>query len=327
VTDSEAVLRARRAWVRHYEQTRDAGLTCRRCGISRPTLRKWWRRFQEQGEEGLLSRSRRRKTLPEAKVTPSQEQIILELRRKRRLGPRGIQGELKRLHDLHLSTATIWQVLYRNRLSASVRPRRRVRDPKRYTRPTPGDRVQIDTCKIRKGLYQFTAVDDCTRLRVLRLYDARNGKNAAAFIAQVVEAFPFALQRVQTDRGAEFIAEEFQKGLRQRHIKFRPNRPRAPHLNGKVERSQQTDRVELWATVDCAQPADALVAALADWERHYNEVRGHSAHGGKTPRQRYKEMADSVPTPEQVRQTYDITKEKWHTNSRYTWVFTGKSER
>ena len=200
--------------------------------------------------------------------------------------------------------------------------------------------MQIDTRKIRRGLYQFTAVDDCTRLRVLRLrvlrlYDARNGKNAVAFIAQMVDALPFALQRVQTDRGAEFIAEEFQKELRQRHIKFRPNRPRAPHLNGKVERSQQTDhvhacmnRVEFWATVDYTQPTDALVAALADWERHYNEARGHSAHGGKTPRQRYKETAGSAAlTPEQVRQTYDITKEKWHTNCRYTWVLTGKSER
>jgi len=58
--DSPAVLRARLGWVRLFEQTKDAGLTCRRCGISRPTLRKWVRRFQEQGEQGLRSRSRRR---------------------------------------------------------------------------------------------------------------------------------------------------------------------------------------------------------------------------------------------------------------------------
>ncbi|WP_435370220.1 helix-turn-helix domain-containing protein, partial [Acinetobacter indicus] len=25
----------------------DAGLVCRRCGISRPTLRKWWKRYSE----------------------------------------------------------------------------------------------------------------------------------------------------------------------------------------------------------------------------------------------------------------------------------------
>jgi len=45
-------------WVKMYEQTHDAGLTCKKCGISRPTLRKWWRRYQSQGEGGLKSRSR-----------------------------------------------------------------------------------------------------------------------------------------------------------------------------------------------------------------------------------------------------------------------------
>ena len=32
-------------------------------------------------------------------------------------------------------------------------------------------------------------------------------------------------------------------------IKFRPNRPAAPHLNGKVERSQRTDKEEFYPTV------------------------------------------------------------------------------
>ena len=50
---------ARLTWVRMYEQTGDAGLTCRRCGVSRPTLRKWWRRYQEEGVAGLIDRSRR----------------------------------------------------------------------------------------------------------------------------------------------------------------------------------------------------------------------------------------------------------------------------
>jgi len=33
-------VRAQLGWVKLYEQTGDAGFTCRRCGISRPTLRK-----------------------------------------------------------------------------------------------------------------------------------------------------------------------------------------------------------------------------------------------------------------------------------------------
>jgi hypothetical protein len=33
-------VKARRGWIKLYQQTGDAGLVCRCCGISRPTLRK-----------------------------------------------------------------------------------------------------------------------------------------------------------------------------------------------------------------------------------------------------------------------------------------------
>jgi hypothetical protein len=31
---------------------------------------------------------------------------------------------------------------------------------RRYAKEVPGERVQMDTCKIAPGLYQYTAVDD-----------------------------------------------------------------------------------------------------------------------------------------------------------------------
>jgi transposase-like protein len=46
--------KARLAWVELYAKTGDAGLVCRRCGISGPTLHKWWRRYQAEGKAGLL---------------------------------------------------------------------------------------------------------------------------------------------------------------------------------------------------------------------------------------------------------------------------------
>jgi transposase-like protein len=55
----EHVLKARLHRVQMYERTQNAALTCRRCGISKATWLKWWRRYQEQGDAGLRSRSRR----------------------------------------------------------------------------------------------------------------------------------------------------------------------------------------------------------------------------------------------------------------------------
>jgi hypothetical protein len=83
----------------------------------------------------------------------------------------------------------------------------------RYSRAIPGERIQIDTCKIAPGLYQYTAIDDCTRWRMLRLYSRRTAENSLAFLACMLEEFPFALQRIQTDRGREFFAYQFQERL------------------------------------------------------------------------------------------------------------------
>ena len=47
-------------WVRMYEQTGNAGRTCRRCGVSRSTLRKWCRRYQMDGVASLAVRGESR---------------------------------------------------------------------------------------------------------------------------------------------------------------------------------------------------------------------------------------------------------------------------
>jgi Helix-turn-helix domain len=51
-------VKMRLGWVQFYEKMGDFSLTSRRCGISRPTLRKWVSRYQELGLEGLLECSR-----------------------------------------------------------------------------------------------------------------------------------------------------------------------------------------------------------------------------------------------------------------------------
>ena len=86
MNDSVAVLKARMRWVEMYQRTGQAALTCRRCGISKPTLRKWWQRYPASGTEGLRSRSRRPHKLRLPKVTPEHEALILQLRRTRHLG-------------------------------------------------------------------------------------------------------------------------------------------------------------------------------------------------------------------------------------------------
>jgi hypothetical protein len=84
---------------------------------------------------------------------------------------------LARYHAVMISTSGVWRILKRlgmNRLPASQRYRRHSLRWKRYEKQRPGHQLQVDVKFIeplgqtgrRKKYYQFTAIDDCTRLRV-----------------------------------------------------------------------------------------------------------------------------------------------------------------
>jgi len=61
-------VKRRLTWIKLDEDTGDAGLMCRQCGSSRPTLGKRLRRYAEHGIAGLESRSRRLHRSPKQNV-------------------------------------------------------------------------------------------------------------------------------------------------------------------------------------------------------------------------------------------------------------------
>jgi len=297
----------RLSWIKLFEEIQNAGIVCRRCGISRPTLRKWVRRFQNRGWEGLISEDRRPLHSPATKIFTEQEQWILDLRKDRNWGARCIQNELKRIREFNLSLASIHKVLTKHRVKPLVRLRRGLHQ-RRYSRPIPGDRVQMDTCKIAPGRYQYTAIDDCTRYQVLALFPRRNAEGTLEFLEKAIEEMPFPIQRIQTDRGGEFFALKVQKRLLEYHIKFRPTRPNSPHLNGKVERAQKTDLNEFYATVDLK--SSDLEDQLQEWQHFYNWHRPHGSLNGKTPMDRFFELIDKTPFSDEIDAYYDPSKER-----------------
>jgi len=147
----ERQTKQRLAWVQLYLDSNDAGFVCRRRGISRPTLRKWVRRYEAEGVDGLRDQSKKPQSSPNTKITKQIESWIVKYRKQRNLGARRLQTELIRLHNCHLSLATIHKVLTRNAVKPLVKIRLK-NHFKRYSRPIPGDRIQMDTCKIAPGL-------------------------------------------------------------------------------------------------------------------------------------------------------------------------------
>ena len=283
---------------------RGVAQTCRHFGLSRKTFYKWKARYKSHGEAGLCDRPRIPHESPHA--TPrAVVSKILYLRQRYHFGPGRTANYLKRFHHLAVARSTVHRILVRygmNRLPANQKPRPTGRPWKRYEKPQPGHRVQVDVKFLeriagsRRRLYQFTAIDDCTRIRVLKIYDACNQASAIRFVDEVIRRLPFRVLVVQTDNGAEFQSG-FHWHLEEQDIRHVYIRPRTPRLNGKVERSHRVDQEEFYQLLDKDGIADDIHLfndKLREWEDYYNYHRPHGALDGQTPYERL--LAKKAPT-------------------------------
>jgi transposase InsO family protein len=270
--------------------------TCRHFGISRKTFYKWKKRYEADGPTGLCDRHCRPHRSPRA---CSHEVVskVLYLRQHYHFGPQRIADYLRRFHELAVAVSSVPRILLRhgmNRLPANQKHRARARRWQRYEKAQPGHRLQMDVKFLeripgtRKRLYQFTAIDDCTRLRVLKVYDACNQGTAIRFLDEVLRRLPFRVYVVQTDNGAEFQSQ-FHWRLEALDIRHVYIRPRTPRLNGKVERSHRVDDQEFYQLLDKNGISDDIYLfneKLREWEDYYNYHRPHGALDGQTPYER-----------------------------------------
>jgi len=192
-----------------------------------------------------------------------------------------------------------------NRLPANQKHQPHRKRWQRYEKPQPGHRIQVDVKFLErlpgtnKRLYQFTAIDDCTRIRVLKVFDACNQRTAIRFIDDVRRRLPFRILTVQTDNGAEFQTQ-FHGHLHDVDIRHVYVRPRSPHLNGKVERSHRVDDQEFYQLLDAEGIRDDIHLfndKLKEWEDYYNYHRPHGALGGQTPYERLLAKAQAGASP------------------------------
>ena len=293
--------------IRHAQQTENVSRTCRYFGISRKTFYKWKARLDRHGEAGLCDRPRRPKRCPHA--TPREVvSKVLYIRQNYHFGPSKIADYLRRYHKVRIAHSSVHRILQRhqlNRLPASQKHRRYAKRWKRYEKQQPGHRIQLDVKFLeripgtRKRLYQFTAIDDCTRLRVLKVFDTCNQSTAIKFIDDVIRRLPFRVQVVQTDNGAEFQTN-FHWHLEDMGVRHVYIKPRTPRLNGKVERSHRIDAQEFYQLLDRDGISDNIHLfneKLREWENYYNYHRPHGALGGQTPYERLREKMKLAVQP------------------------------
>jgi len=188
---------------------------CKEFRIARSSFYSWKKKYENGGIEGL----RRKKPIPKSHPKQLSQDVvdkILELRKTYCLGPQRIAWYLERYHGITTSCSTVYRTLVRNGLNrlSKTAPRRAIHT-KRYQKKVLGHHVQVDVkfiwlMKVQGGRvrrFQYTAIDDATRIRALKIYDRHTQKNAMDFVDYVIDKFPFRIHTIRTDRGHEFQAQ------------------------------------------------------------------------------------------------------------------------
>ena len=146
-----------------------------------------------------------------------------------------------------------------------------------------------------KRYFQYTAIDDCTRVRVLRIYPKHDQKTAIQFLDYVLTKFPFQIDVIQTDNGSEFQSgfhwHVLDKGIQHVYIT-----PATPRLNGKVERSHRIDVEEFYRMLEgvLIDDVEGFNEKLQEWETFYNFHRPHGGLDGQTPYERLRQKTNTT---------------------------------
>ena len=158
---------------------------------------------------------------------------------------------------------SLWRVMRREGLTEPA-TKKKTYTPKPYEQMLyPGQRIQIDVKVVPRQcianpelkLYQYTAIDEYSRYRVLGSYSEQNTYSSANFLRKVVRHFArkgIKVECVQTDNGFEFtnrfshskrdLKTLFEITAESLGIRHKLIRPYTPRHNGKVERSHREDQ-------------------------------------------------------------------------------------
>lgn len=153
----------------------------------------------------------------------------------------------------------------------------------------PGQKIQIDVKYVPskcpsdgKKYYQYTAIDECTRLPFRQMYDEHSTYSSKLFLDEMCKYFKFPIREAQTDNGTEWTnalivvkakhKTLFEQALADMDIIYHRIQIATPRHNGKVERQHRKDE-----------------------QRFYRKLRMYSLEDGRKQLKAYQERAKHYP--------------------------------
>jgi transposase InsO family protein len=268
----------------------------RSAGVSRKTAYKWLRRHAQEGEGGLIDRSRRPHRSPARTADALEEAVVAERLQHPAWGGRKIHHRLLARGLEHVpAPSTITGILDRHGLLPP--DRRLVRDWQRYEAPAPNDLWQMDFkghFPIEGGrCHPLTVLDDHSRYNLcLTACPNERAQTVQEALTAVFCRYGLPL-RMLMDNGPPWGSElahphtHLTAWLIRLGITVVHGRPYHPQTQGKEERFHRTLDLEVIAPGRPWADLWAVQLAFDTWQLLYNEERPHEALDHRPPASRY----------------------------------------
>ncbi len=250
-----------------YAQKYGVTRASRRYNKPRSYIYRWKARW-DGTVQSLACQSRRPHSHPNAH-TPEEIAMILRYRRRNpRIGLIELWDRLRK-NGYTRRPESLYRVLCKLGMGPAKKEKKKY-VPKPYQQMThPGERIQIDVKVVPRSciadpnlkLFQYTAIDEFSRLRFLAAYDEQSTYSSADFLKRAVRWYArrgIKVETVQTDNGFEFtnrfsnskrdIQTLFEATAASLGIRHKLIRPYTPRHNGKVERSHREDQKRFYDT-------------------------------------------------------------------------------
>ena len=249
----------------------------------------FWKARWDGTPESLACQSRRPHSHPN-QHTEAELKLIRDMRRRNpNLGMVELWHRLRQRGDTR-RPESLFRVMRRLGMVPQAEKKPAYK-PKPYQQMTyPGQRVQVDVKVVPRRciadpelhLYQYTAIDEFTRLRFLAAYPEQTTYSSADFLKKLVRWYArrgIRVECVQTDNGFEFtnrfsnskrdLPTLFELTAAQLNIRHKLIRPYTPRHNGKVERSHREDQKRFYSCHSFCS-LDDFAKQLAVYNRRSN---------------------------------------------------------
>ena len=276
--------------VKLYRQTKDIGFVCRRYHISKASLMRWNKQYDET-KESLVPKSHKPLTPHPNSHTEQELKWIRDYhRRNPNISICELYGKLREDKAYSRHPGSLYRVFvrlgYRQKVESSKKKSKHL--GKYDTPQTIGEKWQMDVKYVPKACdsrnekeqyYQYTVIEEASRKRFIYAYEEQSSYSTVDFFKRAITFFGYAPNILQTDNGGEFTHISKTERIhpldvfcRTYGIEHKTIRPRTPWHNGKVERSHRNDQ-----------------------ERFYNHLKFYSFNDLQKQMKQYLYRSNNIP--------------------------------